>query len=40
MAEERWGKIKVVERHGILGGGFGRVSWLFTVNPNSTTTVS
>ena len=31
MAEERVEKVKVVQRHGILGGGFWFASWLFTI---------
>jgi hypothetical protein len=31
MAGERMEKIKVVQRHGILGGGFWFASWLFTI---------
>ena len=31
MAEERVEKIKVVQRHGIIGGGLWFTSWLFTI---------
>ena len=31
MAEEGVEKIKVVQRHGILGGGFWCAAWLFTI---------